>query len=199
MCKDSKNKYDEVMLETAKIWSNLSYCNRRKVGAVIAKDNVIISNGYNGTHSGKENNCEYKYVTCNNCNEHINVDTVLSLRIGGKPLNTFNLTCDKCKTENIYGTSHVKLKTSLYVVHAEQNAIANASKNGISIVGATLYSTTLPCPECSKIIVSHGIKRVVYEEDYKDNSTIDFLKDSGLIVDNIVDLRIKEIKEHTEE
>ena len=52
------NKFDEKYLCMAKIWSTNSYCKRRQVGALLVKDNMIISDGYNGTPSGFENVCE---------------------------------------------------------------------------------------------------------------------------------------------
>ena len=52
------NKFDEKYLRMAKIWATNSYCKRRQVGALIVKDNMIISDGYNGTPSGFENICE---------------------------------------------------------------------------------------------------------------------------------------------
>ncbi len=52
------NKFDEKYLRMAKIWATNSYCKRRQVGALIVKDNMIISDGYNGTPSGFENVCE---------------------------------------------------------------------------------------------------------------------------------------------
>ena len=56
---DSKQrKYDITYLKMAQEWGNLSYCERRKVGALIVKNNRIISDGYNGTPSGFENFCE---------------------------------------------------------------------------------------------------------------------------------------------
>ena len=51
-------KYDKAYLKMAQEWSQLSYCDRRKVGALIVKDKMIISDGYNGTPSGFENICE---------------------------------------------------------------------------------------------------------------------------------------------
>ncbi|WP_347373773.1 dCMP deaminase family protein [Aequorivita sp. Q41] len=57
--KDSKQrKYDIAYLRMAKEWSKLSYCERRQVGALIVKDKMIISDGYNGTPTGFENICE---------------------------------------------------------------------------------------------------------------------------------------------
>jgi dCMP deaminase len=52
------NKYDKAYLRIATEWGALSYCIRKKVGAIIVKDRMIISDGYNGTPSGFENQCE---------------------------------------------------------------------------------------------------------------------------------------------
>lgn len=51
-------KYDKAYLRIANEWAQLSYCQRRKVGAIIVKDRMIISDGYNGTPSGFDNCCE---------------------------------------------------------------------------------------------------------------------------------------------
>ena len=58
MGKDKQEKYDKAYLKMAKTWGELSYCKRKKVGALIVKDRMIISDGYNGTPSGFENVCE---------------------------------------------------------------------------------------------------------------------------------------------
>lgn len=55
---DKLNKYDKAYLRIAREWGQLSYCQRKKVGAIIVKDKMIISDGYNGTPSGFENCCE---------------------------------------------------------------------------------------------------------------------------------------------
>ena len=55
---NKQKKYDNAYLRMAKVWGELSYCKRRKVGALIVKDKMIISDGYNGTPSGFENVCE---------------------------------------------------------------------------------------------------------------------------------------------
>ena len=52
------NRYDETMLATAKLFGELSYCEKKKVGAVIARDGRILATGYNGTVSGFDNKCE---------------------------------------------------------------------------------------------------------------------------------------------
>jgi len=58
MNKEKQIKYDKAYLKIAKEWAELSYCKRKKVGAIIVKDRMIISDGYNGTPSGFENCCE---------------------------------------------------------------------------------------------------------------------------------------------
>ncbi len=58
MSDPKQKKYDVTYLKMAQEWANLSYCERRKVGALIVKNNRIISDGYNGTPSGFENFCE---------------------------------------------------------------------------------------------------------------------------------------------
>jgi len=55
---DKQTKYDQAYLQMAATWGQLSYCERKKVGALIVKDRMIISDGYNGTPSGFENVCE---------------------------------------------------------------------------------------------------------------------------------------------
>lgn len=61
------------------------------------------------------------------------------------------------------------------VIHAEMNAILKAAKSGYSVNGATLYLTLSPCKECSKLILQSGIERVLYLEEYRDVSGIEFL------------------------
>ena len=58
MSSDKQKKYDKAYLKMAQIWGELSHCKRKKVGALIVKDRMIISDGYNGTPSGFENPCE---------------------------------------------------------------------------------------------------------------------------------------------
>ena len=130
---NKQSKYDNSYLKMARVWGDLSYCKRRKVGALIVKDRMIISDGYNGTPSGFENICE---------------------------------------DDDNY--------TKWYVLHAEANAIMKVAASTQSTKGATLYITLSPCKECSKLIHQSGIKRVVYCEEYKDTSGLDFLKKAGV-------------------
>ncbi|MDD3110422.1 MAG: cytidine/deoxycytidylate deaminase family protein [Eubacteriales bacterium] len=67
-----------------------------------------------------------------------------------------------------------------YAIHAEQNAIIQAAKIGLSIQGATLYTTHQPCSVCAKIIVNSGISRVVFEKGYPDDFALNFFEETGV-------------------
>lgn len=126
-------RYDKAYMKMAMEWGKLSYCERRQVGALIVKDRMIISDGYNGTPVGFDNICE---------------------------------------DDEGY--------TKWYVLHAEANAILKVAASTQSCVGATLYITLSPCRECSKLIHQAGIKRVVYYEEYKDTSGLEFLRKADI-------------------
>ena len=70
-----------------------------------------------------------------------------------------------------------------YAIHAEQNAIIQAAKLGVSIEGATLYCTHQPCVICAKMIVNAGITRVVYEEGYPDDFAMNIFAEAGVLVE----------------
>lgn len=78
--------------------------------------------------------------------------------------------------------------TKWYVLHAEANAISKVARSTQSCEGATLYITLSPCKDCSKLIHQSGIKRVVYLEEYKDCSGVDFLNKAGVEVSYIPNL-----------
>ncbi len=78
--------------------------------------------------------------------------------------------------------------THWYVLHAEANAILKVAKSTQNAEGATLYVTLSPCKECSKLIIQAGIKRVVFLDQYKDDSGIQFLKEFGIDVKHIIEL-----------
>ena len=67
-----------------------------------------------------------------------------------------------------------------YAIHAEQNAIIQAAKLGISIDGATMYCTHQPCVICAKMIVNSGISRVVYAEGYPDEFSLAIFEEAGV-------------------
>lgn len=130
---DKQLLLDIRYLRMASIWAENSYCKRRKVGALIVKDKMIISDGFNGTPSGFENICE---------------------------------------DENGL--------TKAYVLHAEANAITKVARTNNSSDNATLYVTTSPCIECSKLIIQAGIRRLVFSELYRMKDGIELLERSGI-------------------
>ncbi len=136
--KEKQDEYDKRYLEMALIWAKNSYCKRRQVGALIVKDKMIISDGYNGTPSGFENVCE---------------------------------------DENFL--------TKPYVLHAEANAITKVAKSNNSSEDATLYVTTSPCMECSKLIIQAGIKRVVFNNKYRDESGLRLLERANIEIKHV--------------
>ncbi|MGI5919313.1 MAG: cytidine deaminase [Christensenellaceae bacterium] len=71
-----------------------------------------------------------------------------------------------------------------YAIHAEQNAIIQAAKLGISIEGATLYCTHQPCVICSKMIVNAGIVRVVYAHPYPDEFAQEIFREAGVSLEH---------------
>lgn len=135
---EKQTEYDKRYLEMAKIWAKNSYCKRRQVGALIVKEKMIISDGYNGTPSGFENICE-----------------------------------DENK------------KTKAYVLHAEANAITKVAKSNNSSENATLYVTTSPCMECSKLIIQSGIKRVVFCDKYHNEEGLRLLERAKIEINHI--------------
>ena len=72
-----------------------------------------------------------------------------------------------------------------YATHAEQNAIIQAAKMGISIDGATLYCTHQPCVICSKMIINSGIVRIVYRNGYPDEFSLELLKEAGVEIEQL--------------
>lgn len=135
---DKQLLLDRRYLRMASIWAENSYCNRRRVGALLVKDKMIISDGYNGTPAGFDNICE---------DEH--------------------------------GMTHP------YVLHAEANAITKVAQSNNSSSGSTLYVTTSPCMECSKLIIQAGIERVVFTELYRIADGVELLRKAGVRVDQI--------------
>lgn len=70
-----------------------------------------------------------------------------------------------------------------YAIHAEQNAIIQAAKMGVSVDGATLYCTHQPCVICSKMIINVGIKRVVFQDNYPDEFSVEMFNEAGVRLD----------------
>lgn len=71
-------------------------------------------------------------------------------------------------------------------IHSEHNAILQASRiGGISLIGTTMYSLYSPCYQCCRYILSAGISRVVYQQEYRDTKGLEYLKQAGVIVEKL--------------
>lgn len=70
-------------------------------------------------------------------------------------------------------------------LHAEQNALIQASLHGISVKGSTLYATTQPCIICAKMLINAGIKEIVITQGYPDKMAMDFLKEAKIKIRKI--------------
>ena len=92
---------------------------------------------------------------------------------------------DNC-CEDVHETEPFEyLVTKNTVIHAELNAILHAARQGVSVKGATLYTTLSCCTACSAMIAQAGVKRVVFKQDYRDMSGVQLLKQHGIIVEQL--------------
>lgn len=104
---------------------------------------------------------------------------VLSTGYNGSPKGTKHceeLGCIRVKMNVPSGTRHELCRG----VHAEQNAVTQAAYFGVSVDGATIYTTTYPCSMCAKILINAGIKEIVYSEGYADDLSKDLLQEAGI-------------------
>ena len=151
-----KQKFRDAYMKTAEVFAELSSARRLHVGAIVVKDDRIISIGYNGMPSGWDNNCE----------------DVVIIQDEISP-NVFSL--DK----------RVELKTKPEVLHAETNAIAKLAKFDGSGSDSVLFVTHAPCLDCAKLVFQAGISSVYYRNSYRDSIGVDFLIKAGVKVEKI--------------
>lgn len=165
-----KQKFIDYYMDVADRTSKLSSAIRRQVGAVIVRENRILSYGYNGMPSGWTNECEYK--------DYMNGDAGGWLSPDEIEVQWPLIEYDKALESN----RRYRLVTKDEVLHAESNAIAKVSGSTESSEDATLFVTTAPCIHCAKMIYQSGIKNVFYRDTYRDDAGIDFLEKSGVSV-----------------
>jgi dCMP deaminase len=94
---------------------------------------------------------------------------------------------NNCEDEVWDKTGDYELKTKPEVLHAEANAITKLAKSNDSGLGADIFITHAPCVECAKLIFQSGVSRVWYSSEYRDDSGIRFLKQSGIQVTKVND------------
>jgi len=148
-----KQKFVDAYMDVAERFSKLSSAKRLKVGAIVVKDDRIISIGYNGMPSGWDNDCEQ---CCD----------------GGGPAYSLGCYHDHCTGP----------KTKPEVLHAEANALTKLAGSHESGKDATLFCTHSPCIDCAKLIYQTGITAVYYKKDYRSTQGVEFLKRSDIDV-----------------
>jgi len=156
-----KTKFRNAYMKVAETFAELSSARRLHVGAIVVKDDRIISIGYNGMPSGWDNNCEDKIY----CDDGDCLEQQLP-----KESDTWK---------------KYKLKTKPEVLHAETNAIAKLAKSNESGLGASMFITHAPCMDCAKLVYQSGINNVYYRNSYRDESGIQFLQKAGVWVEKI--------------
>ena len=152
-------------MKTAETFAELSHARRLHVGAIVVKDDRIISIGYNGMPAGWDNNCE---------------DTVYVL--DEEVMGTDMVSLGYTQTDK---GNWAKLKSKPEVLHAETNAIAKLAKSTESGVNATMFITHAPCLDCAKLIYQSGIDSVFYRDSYRSEDGIHFLKQSGITIEQL--------------
>ena len=173
-------KFDQALLKTAYNFAELSHCKRLKVGAVIAKDGRPLVTGYNGNKAGANNCCEEvigRELYCRRCGCK-NQEQLF--RVPGS-VSFMDNHCSDCKYNDVVDERQI-LKTKSSVIHAEQNAIYYAARNGIKVEDCDIYITHAPCEMCANAIASVGIKRVIFATEYRDDKGIKNLEKCGLEV-----------------
>jgi dCMP deaminase len=155
-----KEKLVNAYMDVAERFAELSSARRLHVGAIVVKDDRIISIGYNGMPSGWDNDCEMEVSTIDSW--------------GG-------YTVDKADVN----VTQTILKSRPEVLHAETNAIAKLAKSTESGANATMFITHSPCLDCAKLIFQSGISRVFYRDAYRNEDGVKFLNRSGVAVTQV--------------
>lgn len=130
-----QRKYDIAYLRMAREWSKLSYCKRRQVGALIVKDKMIISDGYNGTPTGFENICEDEAGSTKWYVLHAEANAILKVASSTQACQgaTLYITMSPCK-ECSKLVHQAGIKRIVYLNEYKDNAgIAFLEKAGVSI------------------------------------------------------------------
>jgi dCMP deaminase len=160
-----KPKLLQAYMKTAETFAELSHAKRLHVGAIVVKDDRIISIGYNGMPAGWDNNCEYKeYLTHGHS-------------FGEFAADYFNQTDEDGRM--------YRLRTRPEVLHAERNALDKLAKGNEGGAGSTMFITHAPCLECAKSIYGAGIQQVFYGEEYRSTDGIEFLKKCGVEITQV--------------
>lgn len=168
-----KEKFKQAYMDVAERFAELSHARRLHVGAIVVKDDRIISIGYNGMPAGWDNDCEDKEWMDGDAGGWLSPEEIQERW----PHVEYN---EESEEEYRYCW-----KTKPEVLHAETNAIAKLAKSTESGSGATMFITHSPCLDCAKLIYQSGIKKVYFREQYRDDVGLKFLEASGIHVEKL--------------
>ena len=163
-------------MKVAETFAELSSARRLHVGAIVVKDDRIISIGYNGMPAGWDNNCEDKEYMDQTAGGWLSPEEIKEQW----PWSEQQLP----KTEDLPWLRY-RLKTKPEVLHAETNAIAKLAKSTESGMGATMFITHAPCLDCAKLIYQSGINHVLYRNSYRSDDGIKFLEKASVWVEKM--------------
>jgi dCMP deaminase len=172
-----KQKFIDAHMKVAEVYAELSSARRLHVGAIIVKDDRIISIGYNGMPSGWDNNCEDKEFMSGDAGGWLDPEEIYERWPFEETVVVAN------DNESFETTRRYRLKTKPEVLHAETNAIAKLAKSTESGDGAKLFVTHAPCLDCAKLVYQSGINSVYYRNSYRSTAGIEFLEKCGIKVE----------------
>ncbi len=170
-----KQKFIDAYMKTAEIFAGLSSARRLHVGAIIVKDDRIISIGYNGMPAGWDNNCEDKEYMSGDAGGWLSSEEIEERWPNQEQMLP--------KEDNRW--RRYALKTKPEVLHAETNAIAKLAKSNESGTDAVLFVTHAPCLDCAKLVYQSGINSVYYRNSYRSDVGIEFLEKCNVKVTKI--------------
>jgi dCMP deaminase len=170
-----KQKFRDAYMKVAETFAELSSAKRLHVGAIVVKEDRVISIGYNGMPSGWDNECEDKEYMSSDAGGWLDPNEIEERW----PIQEQQLP----KEDNRW--LRYRLKTKPEVLHAETNAIAKLAKSNESGNGATMFVTHAPCLDCAKLIYQSGINNVLYRNSYRSDDGINFLAKAGVFVEKI--------------
>lgn len=175
---ETTKRWDKYFLNICKAVSSKSPCLSRKIGAILVRDHSIASTGYNGPPRGVPHCGHERFI------RDKTIDAMAP--IAAIPVNPirFHSECPR-KVMGFTSGTHMEICPAQ---HAEQNAISNAARLGVSTIGTTLYmNCVIPCKNCFGALINAGITEVVIE-----NKTL-YDENSRFIIENS-DIKIREFK-----
>jgi dCMP deaminase len=174
--------WDSYFLQLCKTVSTKSPCLSRQIGAILVRDKSIVSTGYNGPPRGIPHCGVLRYNSDKLLKDQFWIGNRYETPIG------VDTTCPR-RLLNISSGEGMQWCTAQ---HAEENAVSNAARNGVSVLGCTLYmNAPIPCKNCFGTLINAGITEIVIPEAKVYDKYTQFLIDNSTI-------KIREFQLHKE-